>query len=372
MTDSSSTDHLVIVDYNDLKQESSSQELLFKLEEAFGSSGKGVIGIRNVPEFVKAKDALLPLGHSLAKLPPAELTALEDPDSMFNAGWSHGKEKLKKDVPDLNKASFYFNPLVDVPGTPEDRIKYPASYPSNKWPKTALPELEPAAKNLGTILKNVAVELSRHIDAYASSKNPKNYQPPTLLYDALKDTIKAKGRLLYYYPLSLDDQSSSQEDSWIGWHNDSGFLTCLAGDLYLDAATGTPVSPPEGAGLYICNRKSEVCHVHLPADCIAIQIGECTEIVTGGAVQATPHCVRAAAAGSTTTPTSRVSLACFIDTPPSFALNAPKDTDLSELLQEPTGKVPPLKDRWSPGQTFGDFLATTFQMYYDWGNNKEE
>eukprot|EP00957_Ditylum_brightwellii_P065271 4950814-Ditylum_brightwellii.AAC.1 len=56
----------------------------------------------------------------------------------------------------------------------------------------------------------------------------------------MKQTEKAKGRLLYYFPLDngevKDDVNNAKDDadiaeySWIGWHNDSGFLTALAGD----------------------------------------------------------------------------------------------------------------------------------------------
>lgn len=42
---------------------------------------------------------------------------LEHEPSMYNVGWSHGKEKLG-DTPDFAKGSFYGNPLFDEPGTP--------------------------------------------------------------------------------------------------------------------------------------------------------------------------------------------------------------------------------------------------------------
>ena len=356
---------LVVIPYDDVVAPTSSPDLLHKLEQAFGPSGLGIIGIQNVPEFVTVKQSLLPLSHSLAHLPAHELEALEDPSSMYNAGWSHGKEKLKADVPDFAKGSFYFNPIADVPGTADDRATYPVSYPCNKWPTTSLPQLEPVAKQMGRILQDVAIHLSKHIDAYAHSKVPT--YAPTTLYDTLQNTEKVKGRLLYYYPLSSELQSSS-EDSWIGWHNDSGFLTALAGDLYVDHTTGTPVADiPKEAGLYVVDRihPSRTVKVDLPSDCMAIQIGECTQILTGGAVVATPHCVRGVCSHNI----ARASLACFIDTPPTFPLSIPRDCAVESMLQESsTTRVPPLSKRWIPNQTFGTFLQTTFQMYYHWNN----
>ena len=355
---------LVIVDYNELLPNSSNSDLLTKLEQAFGPSGTGLIGIRNVPDFVQAKNDLLPLAYQLAHLPESELQALEDPTSMYNAGWSHGKEKLKADVPDIYKGSFYFNPLVDVPGTKEDREQYPVSYPPNKWPTSSLPPLEPAAKRLGSLMKDVSVHLAKHIDAYAHQQNP-NYAPTTL-YDALKDTIKAKGRLLYYYPLPENNGINQSEDSWIGWHNDSGFLTCLPGDLYMNPTTGQAVeNPPPDAGLYVVDRSNQVQQVKIPQDCMAIQMGECTQLLTGGSVVATPHCVRGCPQ------LARASLACFIDTPPSFPLQLPKGSTIESTMAKESNRVPPLSKRWNPDMTFGDFLQKTFQMYYEFSNESE-
>lgn len=71
---------------------------------------------------------------------------------MWNAGWSHGKEKLG-DKPDMAKASFYANPCMDEPD-PANKVneKYPFFYPKNIWPTEDMPELEPAFKKLGKLM----------------------------------------------------------------------------------------------------------------------------------------------------------------------------------------------------------------------------
>lgn len=53
-------------------------------------------------------------------------------------------------------------------------------------------------------------------------------------------------------------------------------------------------SPDPKAGLYVRARGGEVVHVRLPPGCLAFQMGEATQIHSGGALVATPHCVRAA------------------------------------------------------------------------------
>ena len=357
-------DLLVIIDYDEVVQDPSDKHSLHeKLEQAFGAVGSiGLLAIRNVPDFVATKQSLLPLAHALVNLPPSYIESeLEDPTSLYNAGYSFGREKLGNQ-PDKSKASFYFNPLTDEPGSEEDRVQYPYSYPRNKWPTTKLPELEPAAKKLGSIMKDVVVELTKHIDAFAKTKVP-SYQEGQL-HRAMKSTEKAKGRLLYYFPLK-SCPGNNQEDSWIGWHNDSGFLTALAGDLYLHCDTGLPWDkhPDPNAGLYVIDRNNHVQQVHIPADCMAVQLGECVQIVTAGAVVATPHCVR----GTTVPHAARISFPCFIDTPPEFRLCVPDGCHREQALVVDCPKVPPLSMRWTEdGMTFGDFLTKTFSMYYEW------
>ena len=362
-----STERLVIVEYHELIDPTNKkkEQLQEKFEAAFGLNGIGIIGIRNVPGFVEAKTELLSLTHSLANLPEEELKELEAPETLYNTGWSHGKEMLKHGIPDWNKASFYFNPLVDVPGTKEERTKFPLSYPSNRWPRySSLPPFRNAARRLGSLMKDVAIELSRHIDDYALSKND-SYQPETL-FQSLINTEKVKGRLLYYYPLVNGDTKeqlvhNQSEDSWIGWHNDSGFLTCLSGGLFMEPdGTLLPKSPCDNAGLYVMDRDEQILKVKLPRDCMGIQIGECTQILTGGAVIATPHCVKGVP------DVARTSFACFIDTPPTYPLRAPSARSSSaECPAFSSSRVPPLSKRWHDGILFGEFLEKTFKMYYD-------
>mmetsp|Transcript_21515 Transcript_21515/g.30770 ORF Transcript_21515/g.30770 Transcript_21515/m.30770 type:complete len:384 (-) Transcript_21515:107-1258(-) len=383
MSSISSSSHLVIVDFEDIAD--ASKDLTAELERAFGgrlsssptsdaTSPLGIIAIRNIPNFVEAKNAFLPMAYALAHLKPECHKELEDPKSFYNAGWSHGKEKLG-DEPDFAKASYYFNPLTDVPGTQEDRETYPASYPCNKWPnEDNLPQLKhfkQYAQKLGKIMHETVSHVAKHIDAMAA-KNVVGYRKD-LLFDAMQHTEKAKGRLLYYYPI---DKDQSKEDNWIGWHNDSGFLTSLAGDLFLDDETGQPLLPdqvdPE-AGLYVTNRSGESIHVKIPDDCLAVQIGECVQILTGGVVVATPHCVRGPRAGfgRSDVKVARISCPCFIDSKPSFPLTLPDGCTSDNACQAGVGrdKVPLLEKRWvENGMTFGAFLQKSFEKYYDWSS----
>mmetsp|Transcript_8003 Transcript_8003/g.17842 ORF Transcript_8003/g.17842 Transcript_8003/m.17842 type:complete len:369 (+) Transcript_8003:91-1197(+) len=362
---------VVVIDYAALK---SGEDLSSQLLEAWGPGTLGVIAVRGIPQWQEKYTKVLKLSHSLAHLPQESLAKLEHEPSMWNAGWSFGKEKFG-DKPDFAKGSFYFNPLNDAPGTPEDREKFPWALPLNLWP-AELPELEKSCKELGTLMHEVTTCLGQLVDRTVGPKVPG--------YDAelgrlMKETEKVKGRLLYYFPPAEQKESPSAEavpeDGWIGWHNDSGFLTALTPDMYVDDVTGEVIEnpDPESAGLWVVDRDGGSVHVSIPKDCMAVQVGECTQVVTGGALIATPHCVRGCRPNMTNgKKVARVSCPCFIDVHPAFPVKMPNGGDRDSVLgKSVVSKVPPLGERWvQDGMTFGDFLGSSFRKYYEWNTAK--
>jgi len=115
------------------------------------------------------------------------------------------------------------------------------------------------------------------------------------------------------------------------------------------------------------DRDGESVRVDIPSDCMAVQLGECAQIVTGGVLQATPHCVRGAVPKpGSGVKVARISHPCFIDTPPYFPLSAPEGCSREQACAGGDPRVPPLEKRWTgDGQEFGDFLSKTFQLYYE-------
>lgn len=360
---------MVVLEYDQL---TNGADLGKQLLEAWGPGSLGVVAVRGIPGWEDLYRPVLKLSHTLAHLPPDSLKALEDEASMYNAGWSHGKEKLG-DKPDFAKGSFYFNPLSDTPGTEDDMAKFPWALPKNRWPKE-IPELERKCKDLGKVMQEVIGFLGEQVDHVMASK-VKTYTAN--LGKTLRETNKCKGRLLYYFPPKetvAPGGNDVSEDGWIGWHNDSGFMTGLTPDLFVDDADGSEIEnpDPEGAGLWIVDRDGAAVRVKIPKDCMAIQVGECTQVVTGGEFVATPHCVRGCrpqyCAGRKV---ARVSCPCFVDTHPTFELRIPDGFSSEAMLAKGvSSKVPPLAERWEPGQSFGDFLGATFKRYYDWALGK--
>mmetsp|Transcript_23272 Transcript_23272/g.23929 ORF Transcript_23272/g.23929 Transcript_23272/m.23929 type:complete len:365 (+) Transcript_23272:80-1174(+) len=362
---------LVVIEYLDLL---SNKDLSEDILKAYGSESIGALAIRGIPNWEEMCQTSFPHIYRLQSLSEEKLSELEDPSSMYNAGWSLGKEKMG-DQPDFSKASFYFNPLADDP-CPEYRDEYPWALPRNKWPlEEDIPSFKSDVCRLGSVMKDVAVLLAKHIDSLLTLRLP-GYESG-LFYNAMLSSMKAKARALYYYPISTtsnnSNSSTTSSDNWIAWHNDSGFLTCLAGEVFLDHATGTiiPNPEPEHAGLWIADRESQERKITIPSDCLGIQVGECLQIISGGLLVATPHCVR----GCRYTPgVARVSLPCFIDTPPTFPLSIPKGCVRDDVFRNTVAKrVPPLSERWlQDGETFANFLGNTFRVYYEWNTSSKK
>ncbi|XP_057545600.1 uncharacterized protein LOC130824563 isoform X2 [Amaranthus tricolor] len=299
------TVHTVTIPFSDIQDKSA--DLSAMIEEGFGPNGLGIISISSVPGFSSLRKSLLRLSPKLAKLSEEEKKVLEDPDSRYNYGWSHGKEKLESGKPDMLKGSFYANPILDVPTTDQNLIKrYPAYCGRNIWPQKALPELEVAFKTLGRIMLDVGLMVAYHCDRYVSKGMKVGVD------DGLEHIIHRsrchKGRLLYYFPTQESDYCKNDwMSSWCGWHTDHGSLT---GFSSIRTITSKKLSrgltcgmflkdsvqvacPDKAAGLYVKNRNDEVIKVVFGEDEIAYQIGETTEILSEGYLHATPHCVRA-------------------------------------------------------------------------------
>ena len=97
-------------------------------------------------------------------------------------------------------------------------------------------------------------------------------------------------------------------------------------------------SPSPSSGLYIRTRGGDLTKVSIPSDCLAFQTGETLELMTGGKLRATPHCVRVGfAVGSDHI--SRETFALF--------------------MQPETQQVVS-----SSGETFGQFSKRIFNKHY--------
>lgn len=341
-----------------------------EIETAYGQNGLGLLVVRGVPNFVKLRGDLLPLAHKFANLPEEVKQKYVHEVSKYSFGWSHGKEKFEG-APDFSKGSYYNNPQYDRPVDDEELIaKYPPFCHPNIWPTADLPELEPAFKALGRLVVEVGTLLAHHCDKFVASRQS-GYRPARL-ENVLKTSRTCKARLLHYFALNrekadAEPSSDTEFSSWCGWHNDHGSLTGLTSAMYLDpSGKEVPNPDPEHAGLYIRSRQGKLTKAVIPADHLAFQIGETAEVHSGGALRATPHCVRGAS-GPASIGISRETFAVFMEPmwnePMDLPAGVQPDTLFGSTVHFPPG-VPLLSRRWLEGQDFGQFTDATLSAYY--------
>ncbi|KAJ1979110.1 hypothetical protein H4R34_002954 [Dimargaris verticillata] len=372
-------DGAVVVDYAALDGKAPGN-LSAAIEEAFGNHSDclGLIIIRNVPQLSKLQTALLGRAPQLAHLPLADLQALEHPPSKYMFGWSHGKEVMNGH-PDLAKGSFYANPTCNHGGAdPNLQAQYPEYYAENLWPAdAAMPHFRTAFEQLGQLIVHVGGKVAIHCDHYLTQRLS-GYQDrclQRLIHNS--DTIKA--RLLHYFAATetsvlrhnVDNQptqamvSSNDKplDSWCGWHLDHSCLTGLTPAKYFDirqlnhptklsqslttnqaSALFTPCPDP-AAGLYVKSRAGNIVKVTIPDQSLAFQTGEALEILSGGFLRATPHCVR----GLATAPGPR-------DAAPDQAYLS-RNT-MAVFIQ------PAIYDELKPGYTFAQFTKDVLHHHY--------
>mmetsp|Transcript_13559 Transcript_13559/g.24027 ORF Transcript_13559/g.24027 Transcript_13559/m.24027 type:complete len:489 (+) Transcript_13559:41-1507(+) len=413
--------HVVVIDYEDLLDGSN---LLAQIEESFGPDGLGIIAVVNVPDFKAQRIELLPLAKRFADLADKVKEEFEHEESSFSVGWSHGRERLAgTGEPDSAKGSFYANPLHDAPWgsgaamAPAAR-DWPEFAAPNLWPRAHLPELEGAFTSLGRTVVGAGALLAAQCDRYIEEKlGTKHF---CSLLKIVEESRCPKGRLLHYFPFENKSHPAGAEDIlgasklWCGWHNDHGALTGLVPAMYLDDQTGEPVEYDDpGTGLFICNRKGEVIKPVVPHGSLLFQIGETAQILSGGHLQATPHCVRFGPAGSTGNPhkghqhyhaVCRESFAVFMEPEWDFLMHPPAGISEAEVLASSllegempestasskeeekaippqgasfgttnaSGRLPPgvvrgtgrLGARWHPGASFGEFTTRTYAAFY--------
>jgi len=335
---------------------------------------------------VLARKSLLPLASKFAALPEEVKAKYVDEASFFSFGWSHGKEKLSHNTPDIFKGSYYANPLIDKPScTTSQLAKYPYYFQENIWPKNEVPELEYEFKKLGKIICDTGLLLANHCDRYICQHLPTStsFPPPNEAtpYRGVREILHRseiyKARLLHYFsavelqkevsshsctgnklgntnPVSQKKEVDSIEsNTWCGWHYDHGLLTGLTAAMYLSQGKEVP-NPDPKAGLYIKNRRGNVVQAFLPMDSIAFQVGEALQVASGGLFQATPHYVRSAD-GPEAASISRNTFAVFMQPSVDEIMVIPSGISSSSVA---IGK-------WQKNMSFGDFSEKTFKSYYE-------
>eukprot|EP01132_Coremiostelium_polycephalum_P007971 gene7971-9804_t len=346
-------DGVVVIKYEDLVN---NKDLGDSIKEAYGYSGIGLLVVSGIPKIVELREKLLNLAPRYSSLPDEIKDKTVHKKSNYSFGWSHGKEILKAGVFDEYKGSYYNNPQYDQPFSDDKMIEeFPESCHPNIWPVQDFPELRPAFMELGQVIVGVGEMVAQQCDSYTKKEQPA-YKDGTLK-TIIRESLTCKARLLYYFPINEDDTERTR-DSWCGWHNDHSSLTGLCPAMYFNMdPTNNSVKdsdvpcPDSGAGLYARTRDGKEVKVIIPKDCIAYQIGECSQIQTGGILRATPHAVQAIKYPESKN-VGRGTFAVFMQ------------PNVDVVLNTPTGKEDCAVGQYKPGMNFAEFSKETITNYY--------
>ncbi|CAH0518584.1 unnamed protein product [Peronospora belbahrii] len=212
---------------------------------------------------------------------------------------------------------------------------FPSFYSTNVWPTFELPDLEQAFMNLGQLIVDTGILLASQCDTLDEVNECPEYE---------------KGQL---YRL----ENVPKQDYCI-------IIPCLKMRLQHKVKPRrfkTHLLDPT-AGLYVKTRRNEIVKVNIPPDHLVYQIGETSQILSGGILQATPHAVR----GPQVTGVNRETFAVFMQPLPEKRMAVPSSMDTLDAGKTehlPKG-VPSLLSRWKNNMTFNDFTQATFKAYY--------
>lgn len=253
---------LDIISFYDLN--ASHTETIHTLKNALFQ--KGIIGVRDVPEFEKKSRAYIRAARSFSALPDfIKKNYSPNRDSGQTEGYELGAEWFKnKDgiwQIDDKKASYY----AFVP----DNFK-------NKWPteidlKTSYLALGELIYHTGKMLLNIiglnhSIGLNHH-------------------------NLVGYGRMLHYHQ---ENNTVNENHEWCGAHVDHGLFTGLIPAYYF--RDGIEMNEPDDAGLYIVPSNG---HQFEKINCsdkevLLFQVGEFGQLISNDRIKATKHMVRKA------------------------------------------------------------------------------
>ena len=267
-----------------------------------------------------------------------------------------------------------------------------ASYPSSSAAEAAA-GLKEDMVALGHLLTNVSAAVAGACDACVSARFPHCAAAPSLRA-ACVDAHTAKARLIHYRAgaspcATAHGRALAALGGWQAWHYDYGLLTALVSPTLSPAPPpASPPPPPCGLVVLYCGGGAlppTPVLIDIPPDAVAVQVGEAAEVLTGGALVATPHCVArpctcsdtpaAAAAAEAAAAISRQIFVVFNQVPWAAPMAPPEGVppDPRRHAQDAAlaAILPPLASRLAPGMTFSDFSTATTRAYYARGGGMQ-
>ena len=135
-----------------------------EIHNSFGREGLGFLVVKNIPNYVNARENVLGNGYKLSKLNDNYLKTLEKPETNYIVGWSKGKAFTENKYEYLS-SSFYARTQSDhLPYKNDPEME---KISKNVWPEEYLiPSFKKSYVEMGTIMINTQINVLRHIDKY--------------------------------------------------------------------------------------------------------------------------------------------------------------------------------------------------------------
>jgi isopenicillin N synthase-like dioxygenase len=214
------------------------------------------------------------------RTPEADKRAFARGDLWYQRGWTPPNTEqavVAGGQPDFKECFFAATEPLDE----ELRAQYPQLYCDNVWPDDD--EFRTRYLSIGHKLHEAGVALLRGC---------------ALALDLPEDTFVdmiAGGphvtRVLHY--LALRPEQVNTGILWGEEHTDFNLLTLLPGGRFYDPTGRSCARPDDQSGLYLRTRAGHKVQGRPPEGCLVAQVGQMLEILTGGALLATPHVVTA-------------------------------------------------------------------------------
>lgn len=254
---------LNIISYHDLLK-SNNPKIIQDIEKALLQ--KGIIGVRDVPEFEIKSRQFIEAARQFSKLPnTVKQQYAPNRDAGETEGYELGAERFKDQNGvwqiDDKKASFYAH-------VPDDA--------SNKWPHEI--DLRSPYLDLGQLI-------------FKTGKLLLNIMGLNDAIGLKHDLLKGNGRMLHYHKENATHESNP---NWCGAHFDHGVFTGLIPAYYFQHEK--EIDEPHEAGLFIVPSDGQDFEKIHAADksILLFQVGEFGQLISNDKIKATKHIVKKA------------------------------------------------------------------------------
>lgn len=256
------------------------------IEEGF--SIYGLVFVANHGVDLALRDRVFDRFVAFTDRPAEEKERVNRPDIWFQRGWTPPNTEravVAGGQPDFKECYF----AAPMPVDPDCRIEYPEIFADNVWPDEDGGGFAEDYLALGQQIHEAGLSLLQGL-SLALGLPPRGF-------DARLEGAAHVFRMLRYLPLSREQVGAGI--LWGEEHTDFNLLTLLPGGRFLDPGGAPCERPDDASGLFLRTRPTKEhpqgrkVEGRAPPGCIVAQVGQQLEILTGGAVLATPHVITA-------------------------------------------------------------------------------